>query len=189
MTTKVLLTHHHRDAIENAADRGFWMPLPIEAEQLKDVMYLTSLSYGEITLKQLVEVASFEPWRESDGIERWLPFLGQRLELPKPLPLGDRQLLAGWLHVSARRCRSWSSMHCWRLNVSAMCCPAPVPVATCRGALLLPRPLMQPAGEIWLLEHPVLEAPHQESALVAGSCFAVQGTEPAPHRVGAHLQL
>ena len=97
MTTKVLLTHHHRDAIENAADRGFWMPLPLEAEQLKDVMYLTSLSYGETTLKQLVEVASFEPWRESDGIERWLPFLGQRLELPQPLPLGDRGLLAGWL--------------------------------------------------------------------------------------------
>ena len=97
MTTKVLLTHHHRDAIENAADRGFWMPLPLEAEQLKDVMYLTSLSYGETTLKQLVEVASFEPWRESDGIERWLPFLGQRLDLPRPLPLGDRGLLAGWL--------------------------------------------------------------------------------------------
>ncbi len=97
MTTKVLLTHHHRDAIENAAVRGFWMPLPLEAEQLKDVMYLTSLSYGETTLKQLVEVASFEPWRESDGIERWLPFLGQRLELPQPLPLGDQRLLAGWL--------------------------------------------------------------------------------------------
>jgi hypothetical protein len=97
MTTKVLLTHHHRDAIENAADRGFWMPLPLETEQLKDVMYLTSLSYGETTLKQLVEVASFEPWHESDGIERWLPFLGQRLELPQPLPLGDRRLLSGWL--------------------------------------------------------------------------------------------
>jgi len=73
------------------------MPLPLEAEQLKDVMYLTSLSYGETTLKQLVEVASFEPWRESDGLERWLPFLGQRLDLPRPLPLGDRRLLAGWL--------------------------------------------------------------------------------------------
>ena len=97
MTTKVLLTHHHRDALENAAERGFWMPLPLEAEQLKDVMYLTSLSYGESTLKQLVEVVSFEPWRQSDGIERWLPFLGQRLDLPQPLPLGDRRLLAGWL--------------------------------------------------------------------------------------------
>ena len=70
-----------------------------------------------------------------------------------------------------------------------MYCPAPVPVAICRGALLLPRPLMQPAGEILLLEHPVLKALYQESALVAGSCFAVQGTEPPPHRVGAHLQL
>ena len=97
MTTKVLLTHHHRDAIANAADRGFWMPLPLEAEQLKDVMYLTCLSYGEITLKQLVEVVSFEPWREDDGVERLLPFIGQRLELPRPLPLGDRRLLAGWL--------------------------------------------------------------------------------------------
>ena len=97
MTTKVLLTHHHRDAIENAAGRGFWMPLPLAADQLKDVMYLTSLSYGEISIKQLVEIASFEPWRESDGIERWLPFLGQRLDLPQPLPLGDRRLLAGWL--------------------------------------------------------------------------------------------
>ena len=97
MTTKVLLTHHHREALENAADRGFWMPLPLEAEQLKDVMYLTSLSYGESTLKQLVEVASFEPWREGDGVERWLPFLGQRLDLPRALPLGDRGLLSGWL--------------------------------------------------------------------------------------------
>ena len=26
-----------------------------------------------------------------------MPFLGQRLELPQPLPLGDRRLLAGWL--------------------------------------------------------------------------------------------
>ncbi len=26
-----------------------------------------------------------------------MPFLGQRFELPKPLPLGDRRLLAGWL--------------------------------------------------------------------------------------------
>ena len=44
-----------------------------------------------------MEVASFEPWREPDGIERWLPFLGQRLDLPRALPLGDRGLLAGWL--------------------------------------------------------------------------------------------
>ena len=122
MTTKVLLTHHHRDAIENAADRGFWMPLPLEAEQLKDVMYLTSISYGEISIKQLVEIASFEPWRESDGIERWLPFLGQRLELPQPLPLGDRRLLAGWLP------RQREAVQIIELDVlpgSAACCHLP----------------------------------------------------------------
>jgi hypothetical protein len=129
MTTKVLLTHHHRDAIENAADRGFWMPLPLEADQLKDVMYLTSLSYGETTLKQLVEVASFEPWRESDGIERWLPFLGQRLELPQPLWVIGACSLVG-CPVSGRQCKSLSLMRCSQPSGSVMCCPAPVLVAT-----------------------------------------------------------
>ncbi len=133
MTTKVLLTHHHRDAIENASDRGFWMPLPLEAEQLKDVMYLTSISYGETTLKQLVEVASFEPWRESDGIERWLPFLGQRLELLKPCPSAIAVYSPVGYRVSARRCRSSSLMRCSQPSASAMCCPAPALVATCRN--------------------------------------------------------
>jgi hypothetical protein len=104
-------------------------------------MYLTSLSYGETTLKQLVEVASFEPWRERDGIERWLPFLGQRLELPKPLPLGDRRLLAGWLPrqreavqivelealLAAKRLSDL-------LRGSGACCPLPL-----RGADVNPR--------------------------------------------------
>jgi hypothetical protein len=34
-------------------------------------------SYGETTLQHLVEVASLEPWCDSDGVEHWLPFLGQ----------------------------------------------------------------------------------------------------------------
>jgi hypothetical protein len=140
MTTKVLLTHHHRDAIENAADRGFWMPLPLEAEQLKDVMYLTSLSYGETTLKQLVEVASFEPWRESDGIERWLPFLGELVPLRRPIPLGDCGLLAGWLPRNREQlqllslgallqARSLSDLLCG----SAACCPLPPAAAAVDG--------------------------------------------------------
>jgi hypothetical protein len=136
MTTKVLLTHHHRDALENAANRGFWMPLPLQADQLKDVMYLTSLSYGEITIKQLVEVASFEPWREADGVERWLPFLGQRLELPQPLPLGDRRLLAGWLprqREAVQIVELDALLAADRLSDvlagSGACCPLPRPTA------------------------------------------------------------
>ena len=97
MTTKVLLTHHHREAMENAAERGFWMPLELPEEQLGELMYLTSLSYGETSLKQLVEISSLEPWREPGCPDQWLPFLGQRLDLPRPLPLGDRRALAGWL--------------------------------------------------------------------------------------------
>ena len=97
MTTNVLLTHHHHQALANAAERGFWMPLPLQRQQLHEVMYLTALSRGETTIKQLVEVSSFEPWRHPSGVEHWLPFLGQRLELPRPIPLGNRRLLAGWL--------------------------------------------------------------------------------------------
>jgi hypothetical protein len=44
-----------------------------------------------------VEIASFEPWRDASGVEQWLPFLGQRLELPHAIALGNRRLLAGWL--------------------------------------------------------------------------------------------
>jgi hypothetical protein len=107
MTTKVLLTHHHRDAIQNAADRGFWMPLPLEADQLKDVMYLTSISYGETKLKQLVEVASFEPWRESDGCRSSAN--GSISPGRCPWVIGACSPVG--CPVSGRRCRSLSSMH------------------------------------------------------------------------------
>ena len=97
MTTKVLLTHHHHQALANAAERGFWMPLPLQHSQLAGVLYLTALSRGETTIKQLVEVASFEPWRHPSGVEHWLAFLGQRIVLPRPIPLGNRRYLTGWL--------------------------------------------------------------------------------------------
>jgi hypothetical protein len=112
MTTKVLLTHHHRDAIENAADRGFWMPLPLEAKQLKDVMYLTSISYGETTLKQLVEVASFEPLRESDESERWCRFLANGSSCPSRCTWVIGAYSPVGCQGSGRRCRSLSSVRC-----------------------------------------------------------------------------
>ena len=82
MTTQVLITHHHRDAMENAADRGFWMPLPLplETPDASELMYLTSVSYGTGTIKSLLEISCFEPWRDEDGIARWLPFTGRLIE-------------------------------------------------------------------------------------------------------------
>ena len=97
MTTQVLITHHHRDALENAAARGFWMPLPLAQPDARQLLYLTAVSYGDQSIRALLEISSFEPWRSSDGQEIWLPFTGQLLQLPRPLPLGDRGLLAGWL--------------------------------------------------------------------------------------------
>ena len=97
MTSQVLLTHHHHRAMENAAERGFWMPLPLQGDQLTEVRYLSAISRGQGQLTALVEITSFEPWRDGSGVEQWLPFLGQRLELPRAIPLGNRRLLAGWL--------------------------------------------------------------------------------------------
>jgi len=97
MTSQVLLTHHHHRAMENAAERGFWMPLPLQGDQLTQVRYLSAISRGQGRLTALVEITSFEPWRDGSGVEQWLPFLGQRLELPRAIPLGNRRLLAGWL--------------------------------------------------------------------------------------------
>jgi len=97
MTTKVLLTHHHRQAMANAAERGFWMPLPLQGHQLRDVRYLSAISRGQGQITSLVEIASFEPWRDATGVEQWLPFLGGRLVLPHAIPLGNRRLLAEWL--------------------------------------------------------------------------------------------
>ena len=99
MSTKVLLTHHHREAMENASDRGFWMPLPLtlSREERDQVMYLTSVSYGDGSIRALAEITSFEYWANEGGVDLWLPFIGQLLTLPKRIPFGDRGLLSGWL--------------------------------------------------------------------------------------------
>ena len=105
MAVQVLLTHHHREAMANAVERGFWMPLPLQPQQLRSVGYLTALSRGQGQIQQLVEVVGFEPWREANGVVLWLPFLGQRLDLPRPLRLGDRHRLQGWLPHRPQDCQ------------------------------------------------------------------------------------
>ncbi|MCT0225594.1 hypothetical protein [Synechococcus sp. CS-1328] len=97
MSTQLLLTHHHREAMTNACDRGFWMPLPIPADQSDAVGFLTALSPGATAIRAIAEVTGCEPWREPDGSEQGLLFLGRMIPLLRPIPLGDLDLLAGWL--------------------------------------------------------------------------------------------
>jgi len=97
MPTQVLLTSHHPQAMENACDRGFWMPVPIPMERLQTLLYLVSISEADTAIHSLAEITSFEPWRSKAGQEFWLPFLGRLLPLPRPVPLGDRHRLADWL--------------------------------------------------------------------------------------------
>ena len=73
------------------------MPLPLRRSDPDGVLDLSALSRGEGSIKQLLEIISFEPWRPADGSEPWLQFVGQLLTLPHSIPLGNRQLLRGWL--------------------------------------------------------------------------------------------
>jgi hypothetical protein len=73
------------------------MPLPLTAQQAGLLTHLTAVSTSSEDIAVVVEITSLEPWRDADGIERWLPFLGHRIPLLRPIPLGDRGLLNGWL--------------------------------------------------------------------------------------------
>ena len=97
MPPSVLLTYHHRSAMAIAAERGFWMPLALERAWLPQLRYLTALRRGQRSIAVLLEITAFEPWRGPGDGELWLPFVGQRLTLPLPVPLGNRMRLRGWL--------------------------------------------------------------------------------------------
>jgi hypothetical protein len=97
MANDLLLTHHHRDAMDNACERGFWMPLALSADQACCLTHLTAVSYSTEAIAVIAEITSLEPWNDADGIERWLPFMGRTVPLLRPVPLGDRGMLQGWL--------------------------------------------------------------------------------------------
>ncbi|MFM8975160.1 MAG: hypothetical protein ACKOFN_05550 [Vulcanococcus sp.] len=97
MPPSVLLIHHHRGAMAIAAERGFWMPLALERAWLPHLRFLTAVSRGQGSIALLLEISGFEAWRQRGCGELWLPFVGQRITLPSPVPLGNRRRLRGWL--------------------------------------------------------------------------------------------
>ena len=97
MDDQVLMTSHHRQALRNACERGFWMPMALSAAQAGTVNHLIALAPGDSSITAIAPVTAMEPWIEVDGIESFLPFLGKRQVLPKPIPLGDTCQLKRWL--------------------------------------------------------------------------------------------
>ncbi|MFZ9148377.1 hypothetical protein [Vulcanococcus sp.] len=97
MATQVLLTRHHDEAMEIACQRGLWMPLALPTEKLPTLFYLSAIRETDDRLHSLLEIRWFEPWCSPAATPLWLPVLGRLLPLPRPVPLGDRQRLQGWL--------------------------------------------------------------------------------------------
>ena len=97
MAAQLLITRHHRQALRNACERGFWMPLALPGAQAPTVTHLTALAPGGTTIAAIAPVTSMEPWEDSDGLESFLPFLGERQVLAKPIPLGHHGQLEQWL--------------------------------------------------------------------------------------------
>ena len=116
MTTHVLITHHHRDALENAAARGFWMPLPLIQPDARHLLYLTALSNGDKAIRALLEISSFEPWRSTDGQETWLPFTDSCCNCLARCHLVRKGCWPVGCRGSGTLCRLCHSMRCWRLS-------------------------------------------------------------------------
>ena len=93
MATQLLLTAHHHQAMAIACTRGMWLPLPLPLDKLPTLFYLSALSPAAEAISTIAEISCFEPWSG----DLWLPMLGRLLPLPRPVPLGDCQSLAGWL--------------------------------------------------------------------------------------------
>ena len=81
----------------NACDRGFWMPMALTAEQAQQLTHLTAVHSASQSIALIAQVSSVEPWSEKDGTTLWLPFVDWLIPLLRPVPLGDRKLLQGWL--------------------------------------------------------------------------------------------
>ena len=97
MANDLLLTAHNHEAMANACDRGFWMPMALTAEEAQALTHLTAVHSGSYAIALIAQISSMELWSERDGISLWLPFVDWLQPLLRPVPLGDRRRLLGWL--------------------------------------------------------------------------------------------
>ena len=97
MANDLLLTAHHHEAMANACDRGFWMPMALTAEQASQLTHLTAVHSSSQAIALVAQISSLELWSDRDGVTLWLPFVDWLQPLLRPVPLGDRRRLQGWL--------------------------------------------------------------------------------------------
>ena len=75
MANDLLLTAHHHEAMANACDRGFWMPMALTAEQASQLTHLTAVHSSSQAIALVAQISSLELWSDRDGVTLWLPFV------------------------------------------------------------------------------------------------------------------
>ena len=105
MARDLLLTAHHGHALAGACDLGCWQPLPLRLDDVLDLTHLAVLEPGAQAITAVAEIVQIEPWLMADGAEHWLPLLGLRRQLRRPVRLGSSRLLQGWLPRGPRELR------------------------------------------------------------------------------------
>lgn len=105
MPLDLLLTVHERGALERACQQGFWLPMPIQRQEVPALSYLVVLHPQAETVAEVAPINSLEFLFTRNGEEFWLPFLAPLRRLRHPVPLGSGEELQRWLPVSPQEYR------------------------------------------------------------------------------------
>ena len=89
MDAQLLICPHHRHALSNACERGFWMPLALPAAIAEQVSHLAAIQRTSHRIRAIAPVTEMVLFSREGGITQYLPFVGQQLPLAHPIALSS----------------------------------------------------------------------------------------------------
>ena len=87
MEFQLLLCPHHRHALRNACERGFWMPLALPEAIAQQVSHLAAIQASSRWITAIADVTEMALYASTGGTSLYLPFMGKQLQLVEPIRL------------------------------------------------------------------------------------------------------